>query len=69
MTKPMSKHEITAPANWDRRGPPGWTYHSPALPELLSWGPASQLRATSCNAPKRSASSISRQRWRPTSSP
>ncbi len=35
---PMNKHvnnrDISIPENWDRRGLPGWSYHSPAMLEL-----------------------------------
>ena len=34
MTRPLSENDTFVPADWDRRGLPGWTYHSPALLEL-----------------------------------
>ena len=32
----MTRHilDVTVPADWDRRGLPGWSYHSPAFLEL-----------------------------------
>ena len=27
-------HNVTVPNDWDRRGLPGWSYHSPALLDL-----------------------------------
>ena len=30
----LSPRDISIPNDWDRRGLPGWTYHSPALLEL-----------------------------------
>ncbi len=30
----ITRHILPAPRDWDRRGLPGWTYHSPALFEL-----------------------------------
>ena len=30
----LGQHPMSVPAQWDRRGLPGWTYHSPALLEL-----------------------------------
>lgn len=34
MNKPLSDREFSRPADWDRRGLPGWTYHSADLLEL-----------------------------------
>jgi phenylpropionate dioxygenase-like ring-hydroxylating dioxygenase large terminal subunit len=34
MNKPLSNRDISLPQDWDRRGLPGWTYHSPELLEL-----------------------------------
>jgi len=34
MNKHVANRDIAIPENWDRRGLPGWCYHSPALLEL-----------------------------------
>jgi len=34
MNRPVSHRDISVPENWDRRGLPGWTYHSQAFLEL-----------------------------------
>ncbi|MCB1462541.1 MAG: aromatic ring-hydroxylating dioxygenase subunit alpha [Nitratireductor sp.] len=34
MNQHLSNRDISVPESWDRRGLPGWTYHSPALLEL-----------------------------------
>ena len=34
MNMSQQERDISIPANWDRRGLPGWCYHSPALLEL-----------------------------------
>jgi len=34
MNRPLTNRDTTIPAQWDRRGLPGWTYHSKALLEL-----------------------------------
>jgi carnitine monooxygenase subunit len=34
MNRPVSHRDIALPDNWDRRGLPGWTYHSTAFLEL-----------------------------------
>ena len=34
MNKPFQTRDITVPSQWDRRGLPGWTYHSQAFLDL-----------------------------------
>lgn len=34
MNRPLRNRDLSIPEGWDRRGLPGWTYHSPAFLEL-----------------------------------
>lgn len=34
MNRPLTNRDISVPQTWDRRGLPGWCYHSPALLDL-----------------------------------
>ena len=34
MNKPWAERDISVPKEWDRRGLPGWTYHSPEFLQL-----------------------------------